>query len=202
MANTYDDGAILTSGGYARLSRTYELALGLVALRPGADPGAVLGRLQRVVGTEVSVTSRATAAAGRRVRDARVLPVVLAACLGLLALATLAHAVSAAVRRRRHDLAVLRALGMTPRQVRWIPRTQAAALATAGLLSGVPLGVVAGRALWRLVAESTPLVYVPPTPVEALVLAVPVGVGVVLALAALPGRRAVRLRLAETLRAE
>lgn len=202
VSNTYDDGALLTSGGYERLSRTSDLTLGLVAFRPGADPGEVLRRLRQTIGPSVSVLPPLLPPQLAGVRDARVLPVVLAGCLGLLALATLTHAVSATVRRRRHDVAVLRALGMTPRQVRWIPRTQAAALAATGLVFGVPLGVAAGRALWRLVAESTPLVYVPPTPVETLVLAGPAGLVVALALAALPGHRAARLPLAGTLRAE
>ncbi|WP_214104436.1 FtsX-like permease family protein [Acrocarpospora catenulata] len=136
------------------------------------------------------------------VRDLRVLPVVLAGCLALLAVATAGHAVSAAGHRRRHDIVVLRALGMTPRQVRWIALTQAGALAALGLVFGVPLGLALGRTLWRLVAESTPLVYVPPTPVWALALAVPVGLVAASALAALPARAAARLHLAGTLRAE
>ncbi|WP_066374444.1 ABC transporter permease [Herbidospora mongoliensis] len=202
VSNIYDDGAIVTSGGYDRLARTFDIILGLVAFRPGAEPGTVLRRLRQAIGPEVSVTPALLPPQVAGIRDARVLPLVLAGSLGLLALATLANAVSATVRRRRHDVAVLRALGMTPRQVRWIPRTQAVALAATGLLFGVPLGVAAGRALWRLVAESTPLVYVPPTPVETLALAVPVALVVVMVLAALPARRAARLHLAETLRAE
>nr|WP_062334849.1 FtsX-like permease family protein [Herbidospora sakaeratensis] len=202
VSNTYDDGAILTQGGYDRLARSFDLGLGLLALRPGADPGVVLHRLQEVTGPRVSVIPAVLPPQFAEVRDVRVLPVVLAGCLGLLAVATLAHAVGAAGRRRRHDVAVLRALGMTPGQVRWIPRTQAAVLTATGLSFGVPLGVAAGRALWRLVAESTPLVYVPPTPVETLVLAAPAGLAVAAALAALPGRRAARLHVAGTLRAE
>ncbi|NAS21358.1 FtsX-like permease family protein [Herbidospora sp. NEAU-GS84] len=202
VSNTYDDGALLTSGGYDRLSRSFDLGLGLLALRPGADPGVVLRRLQEATGPRVSVIPAVLPPQFAEVRDVRVLPIVLAGCLGLLAVATLAHAVNATARRRRHDVAVLRALGMTPGQARWIPRTQALALAGAGLLAGVPLGVAAGRALWRLVAESTPLVYVPPTPVEALVPAVPAALVAALVLAALPGRRAAGLHVAGTLRAE
>ncbi|GLX94638.1 FtsX-like permease family protein [Herbidospora sp. NBRC 101105] len=202
VSNTYDDGAVLTSGGYDRLSRSFDLGLGLLALRPGADAGVVLRRLQEATGPRVSVIPAVLPPQFAEVRDVRVLPIVLAGCLGLLAVATLAHAVGATARRRRHDVAVLRALGMTPGQARWIPRTQALALAGAGLLAGVPLGVAAGRALWRLVAESTPLVYVPPTPVEALVPAVPAALVAALVLAALPGRRAARLHVAGTLRAE
>ncbi|WP_342778578.1 ABC transporter permease, partial [Herbidospora galbida] len=122
VSNTYDDGALLTAGGYDRLARSFDLYLGLVAFRPAADPGAVLARLGRAAGPRVSVIPAVLPPQFAEVRDVRVLPVVLAGCLGLLAVATLAHAVSATGRRRRHDVAVLRALGMTPGQVRWIPR--------------------------------------------------------------------------------
>ena len=71
-----------------------------------------------------------------------------------------------------------------------------------GLLVGVPLGVIAGRAVWQAVADQTPMVYVPPTATLALILAVPAALVVANMLAALPGHRAARLRPADVLRAE
>jgi hypothetical protein len=91
---------------------------------------------------------------------------------------------------------------MTPGQARWIALTHAGSLTALGLAFGVPLGVLFGRTLWRLVAENTPLIYVPPTPTWALALAVPVGLAAGGALAAWPARAAARLRLANVLRAE
>ena len=79
-----------------------------------------------------------------------------------------------AVRRRRAEIAVLRALGLTPAQVRWTVATQAAVYAVAGLGLGIPLGIAAGRLLWRLVSEQTPFVYRPPLPALVLLLAVPI----------------------------
>lgn len=116
------------------------------------------------------------------------LPVVLGGFLALLSVGAVGHALATAVRRRRHDVAVLRALGMTRWQSRGVVVTQATVLAGVGLLFGVPLGLALGRTLWRVVADSTPLLYAPPVALWALVLIVP---GVLLManlLAAWPGR--------------
>jgi ABC-type antimicrobial peptide transport system permease subunit len=99
-------------------------------------------------------------------------------------------------------VAVLRALGITRRQSRLIVLTQATTLAAVGLAFGVPLGVALGRTVWRTVAESTPVLYIPPVPPLALALAVPVALGVGVLLATLPARRAARIRVGDTLRAE
>ena len=74
--------------------------------------------------------------------------VALSALLGLLALAMLVHALLTGVRGGRRDHAVLRALGFTRRQTRRTVRWQSLTLAVAAFAMGVPVGVVAGRALW------------------------------------------------------
>jgi ABC-type lipoprotein release transport system permease subunit len=106
------------------------------------------------------------------------------------------------LRRRRHDLAVLRVLGLTRLQTRACLAWQATTLAVVGLLIGVPLGVVIGRLIWRSVAEQTPMVYVPPTSALALLLALPAALLVANLLVAAPAQRAARLRPAEVLRTE
>jgi ABC-type lipoprotein release transport system permease subunit len=129
-------------------------------------------------------------------------PLALGAFLVLLATGAVGHAAASAVRRRRHDVAVLRALGMTPRQARTVIFTQGGVLAAVGLAFGVPLGVAAGRTLWRAVADYTPLQYVPPVAVWALVLVAPLTLLVAGLLATWPGQQAARLRLGHVLRAE
>ena len=57
------------------------------------------------------------------------LPLALSAFLAVLAVGAVGHALSIAVRRRRHELAVLRALGLTRRQSRLVIVTQASLLA-------------------------------------------------------------------------
>ena len=103
------------------------------------------------------------------------LPLALGAFLALLAVGAVGHALATAVHRRRGELAVLRALGMTRLQSRLVVVTQASVLAAVGLAFGVPLGFALGRFIWRLVAQSTPLAYHPPLAVWALVLIAPAG---------------------------
>ena len=112
------------------------------------------------------------------------------------------HALATAVHRRRGELAVLRALGMTRLQSRLVVVTQASVLAAVGLAVGVPLGFAVGRFVWRLVAQSTPLAYHPPLAFWALVLIGPLALLAANLLSAWPGQRAARLRSAQILRAE
>lgn len=135
-------------------------------------------------------------------RNVRTLPRVLAGFLGLLGVAALGHALVTSVRRRRHDLAVLRAMGFRPAQNAATIAWQATTVAVVGLVIGVPLGIIVGRTSWRWVADSTPLLYVAPIAGLAIALAVPGSVAVANALAALPARRAARLRAVEVLRTE
>ena len=131
-----------------------------------------------------------------------VLPLALAAFLALLALAAVGHALSSGVRRRRHELAVLRALGLTRRQSRLVIATQASLLALIGLAFGIPLGVALGRNLWRAAADMAPLAYHPPVALWALFLIGPLALLAAILLAAWPAERAARLRTGQILRTE
>jgi ABC-type antimicrobial peptide transport system permease subunit len=130
------------------------------------------------------------------------LPLALSAFLAVLAIGAVGHALSIAVRRRRHELAVLRALGLTRRQSRLVIVTQATLLAVIGLAFGIPLGIALGRTLWRAAADMTPLAYHPPVALWALALIGPVALVAANLLAAWPARRAARLRTAHILRTE
>ncbi len=81
------------------------------------------------------------------------LPIILGGLLALLAVVAVAHVVAVAVRRRRHDLAVLRAIGFVRHDVRATIAYQATILGIVGLLVGIPLGVVVGRIAWSVVAD-------------------------------------------------
>ena len=136
------------------------------------------------------VTERTPPSRLAEIRQVRQLPLALAAFLALLAVAAVGHALATAVRRRRHDLAVLRAVGVTRWQSRATVLVQALVLAGVGITIGVPLGFAAGRTLWRTVATNTPLDYVPPVALWALVLVAPVALLSALVLAAWPSHRA------------
>lgn len=129
-------------------------------------------------------------------------PVALAVGLAVGALAALALTLVGSVRRRRRDLAVIKALGFTARQLAAIIAWQATVAAVIGVLLGVPLGVVLGRELWILFARS--LSAVPDSTVPALWL-VFVALGTMvfaIAVALLPGQSAARTPTALILRAE
>ena len=136
------------------------------------------------------------------VKDMAVLPLVLSAFLAVLAVGAVGHALSIAVRRRSHELAVLRALGLTRRQSRLVVVTQASLLAAIGIIFGIPLGLALGRVLWHAAANMTPLAYEPPIALAALLLIVPVALVAANLLAAWPARRAARLHAAQILRTE
>ena len=118
------------------------------------------------------------------------------------ACATVAHALVTTVRRRRHDLAVLRSIGFTRPNTRFAVAWQATIFAIAGLVFGVPLGIVTGRVLWRRLADAYPVVYVAPLAVLALALVAPLALLVANLLAAGPAHAATRVRPAHVLRAE
>ena len=69
----------------------------------------------------------------REVRGVNGLPLILAAVLTLLAVGTIAQTLVTSVRRRRRDLAILKAVGFVGRQVRASVAWQATAIAGTGL---------------------------------------------------------------------
>ena len=112
------------------------------------------------------------------------------------------HAIVVSSRRRRLDLAVLRALGFVRRQVRVAFLAQSLVFGIVATVIGIPIGVACGRLAWRAVTDELGAVTTPTMPWGALLAVVPV----VLAFAALlswwPGRAASRQPPTDALRAE
>lgn len=130
------------------------------------------------------------------------LPTYLAVFLGVLALATLGHALATGSRRRVREQATLRALGLTSRAGAAVVAVQAAVVAVLALGIGIPLGLLVGSRIWTSIAEHAHVVVrtVLPTGWVAMVVgATVVGVGLV---AAVPVVRTRRIRPAQALRAE
>ena len=149
-----------------------------MTVRPGADVQAVAHRLNAAAaaipgGSAFTFDTQPTPGQVLALKDVAVLPLALAAFLTLLAIGAVGHALSSAVRHRRHELAILRALGLTRWQSRLVLATQATLLAVIGLAFGIPLGLILGRALWRAAADLAPLAYQPPVAVWALALVAP-----------------------------
>jgi len=200
--NSYADGAWLTREGFARQQpdaaddKFREVRL---VLAPGVSKAAATRDLGEF-GQHIEPSPAPSAP--EDLRNVRVQPLLLGGFLLLLALGAVGHALATAVRKRRHDMAVLRSLGMTRRQSRLTVAVQASVIGVIGLIFGLPLGVAAGRTGWRVLADATPVLYVAPLAVLVLVIAVPATLAAANLLAAIPARRAARLKVAQTLRTE
>jgi hypothetical protein len=198
----YDEGAWLTRRAMSQLypSGYFKFHLFLVRFQDGANVQATVSALKSKSPLELTIPTAPPDVVN--LRTVRGLPSLLGVFLAVLAIGAVGHTLATAVHRRRHDMAVLRALGLTPRQVRATVAWQASTLAFVGLVLGIPLGIALGRTVWRLVAERTPVQYVPPLAVLVLLVVVPVAVLVANVLAAYPSHRAVRQRIGAVLRAE
>ena len=129
-------------------------------------------------------------------------PALLASALAAAAIAALGLTLAASVRRRRHDLALLKTLGFTHRQLAATLAWQASVAAVIGIVIGVPLGVVLGRWLWTLFARQIYAVPQPSVPVLSVALIALGALVLANVVAALPGRSAARTPTALLLRAE
>ena len=129
-------------------------------------------------------------------------PLALAAVLAVLAAGTLSHVLLTGVRRRRRDLAVLKTLGFTRRQVLAAVAWEASAFAAVALLAGLPVGVVAGRLAWAAFANQAGVSPAASVPLPTVLLVVPVTLLLANLIAAWPGWQAARLRPAPVLRTE
>ena len=130
------------------------------------------------------------------------LPWLLAALLAVLATVTLVHTLTASVRRRNHDLAILKALGFKPGQLAASVMWQTWTLALIGIAVGVPLGAVIGRATWTAVAENIGSVQHAVIPVGVIALLVALSALAVTVVALAPAWFATRVNPAATLRHE
>ena len=176
----------------------------LVTLRPGADLAAAQARLQRIVpiqnGGVISGVQRPAEITDYR--SMGVAPLILAGALAAGAVASLWLTLAASVRRRRADLALLKTLGLTRRQLAATVAWQSTVAVAAGALVGVPLGIALGRYLWGLFAGQISVVPEPSVPVGTVTLVVLGALAAANLVAALPGRAAARTPAAALLRAE
>ena len=197
-------GAAFTGAGLARLEDPDDangdwFLVGRLA--PGVERAAAVRTIKRMPGIEDAGTATLPVEIDR-LRQVDQLPIVLAAFLALLAVAAVGHALVTAVRRRRRDLAILRTLGFSRGQVRATVAWQATTLALVGLVFGIPLGILVGRAVWRVVADGLGVSTTATVPTLAVLLIVPAALVLANLLALLPARAAARTRPAAVLRSE
>ena len=119
----------------------------------------------------------------------------------ILAVGVTLHALVTAIRRRRHELAILRTLGFTARDTRATLLWQTAALGAVAAAVGVSLGVLVGRLGWSAITYSNGLAGNAVIPL-AVVFAGCLAVAVPLALVVVPAIRESRQGPGAVLRAE
>ena len=182
-----------------------------VRFRQGADKTAALRSLRGIVTTLGNApNSLGTVTLLPVQRPAEIVnyrsmgstPALLGVALAIGAVVALGLTLIASVRSRRRDLALLKTMGFTHRQLAATVAWQSTLAVAIGVLVGVPLGIVAGRGLWHLFADQLHVVSDPTVP--ALTIALVAGGAIVLAnlVAAIPGRQAARTRTAVLLRTE
>jgi hypothetical protein len=203
-----DVGAIMTPADYARYGNASTIANegGLelaVRLAPGADVAAVRNAMSPITGGFERVISESF-------RPARILNIgrvrsvlqIVEGFAALLTLLVLVHSLSTVASRRRHDLGVLRAIGMRPKQARRVLWWHGGILALMAVAIGLPLGVVGGRLLWHAVSDSIDSVYSPHSPWVVLVAAAGGLLTLSIASGAALSHRAVPRPIARSLRSE
>ena len=180
----------------------------LLRYRPGTDAAAAATTLLAAATTADCPPGACTVTGAQQPGDiqdyaaVRDTPLLLGAVLAALAIGTLTHVLLTGVRRRRRDLAVLKALGLTRAQLQGAVAWEATALASAALLVGVPAGIVAGRLAWAAFATEAGVATGATFDLALVLLTVPATLLAANVIAAWPGRTAARLRPAIVLRTE
>jgi hypothetical protein len=129
-------------------------------------------------------------------------PLWLAALVAVALIGGLALTLQRAVRTRRHELAVLRALGCDRGDMYATMRWQALTVAALGLVVGLPIGVVAGRLTWSAFAKGLGISPAPQVSLVGLSILVVAVLALSVALAVVPGRTAAATNASAALRGE
>lgn len=177
----------------------------LVRLRPGADAQGFAIRVNRTALDSLSWSMNINTASSV-IATINVVVVVLALVLALIAVAAVFNTVLLNTRERVRDMAILKAVGMTPRGAIAMVATSAAILGLIGGVAGIPLGVALHRIILQAMLnevgnDTNPVRYdVFNGPIlVALVLG---GMGVAVAGAYLPARWSAGTEVADALRSE
>jgi putative ABC transport system permease protein len=180
VLDTPDRGIFFTDATARRLSG--QSGVDLIALRADASARAAAGDLARTSGLTVSAgAARGDVEAPDAAAARGTLPLLASSLAGVTLLVIgfiVAGALAVSIGAQRRDLALMRAVGATPRQVRRLAAAQATLVAAAALVPGIPLGyLMADRfrevlVFAGLLPDSLPLTFSPIPAVAAALLLV------------------------------
>jgi hypothetical protein len=167
-----------------------------------AAPGADVDELAELLASRFEADTERIPTAVQNLEQLGGLPAGVAAIVGSIAVVALANALVVAVRRRRRDLAVIRAMGFTRRQTAATVVVMALAIVAIGVAVGVPVGMAVGASVWRATASGAFVLSDASFPWPLLVLPVLGALAIALVAASIPAARAAGQSSAEGLRAE
>jgi ABC-type antimicrobial peptide transport system permease subunit len=191
------------STDFVRLKKGAPRSLALASLRKIARIGqSEVQATPNGGGSSVFVQGVLYPAEIENYRTIGAIPDLLALALALGTVVALGLTLVASVHRRRRDLALLRTLGFTGRQLLAAVAWQASVAGAIGAVFGIPLGILTGRWLCTVFANNIYAVPHPTEPVLAIVIVAVSALVLANLVAALPGRAAARTSSAQVLRGE
>ncbi len=199
-----DDFVAATQTNYLISLRSYEQRYAedvdadvFVTLAPGVEVDAAQDALEAALRDfpNADVRDQAGATEGRTALLDQILGLVTAALLltVLIALLGVTNTLALSIVERTQEIGLLRSIGMTTRQLRWMIRTEAAIQAALAVVLGSVLGLGFAAATVRALGGSHPVPVV--VPWGGLVIVLVLGTVAGLVAGMLPARRAARLRL-------
>jgi hypothetical protein len=204
--------AVITKGLYRTLLENLvvsDVDMVLVRLRPGTSlaQGRAVMHEAALIGDQVyaampnnegegvsmTVLSAQFPAEIINYRSIGDIPLYLSLGFALGVIIAFAFTVVSLVRRRRRDLALLKTLGFTRRQLSECIAWQSSATVLTGLAVGIPLGILVGRWLWDEFARQIYAVPFATIPTVSLVVLAASALVVANVIAYVPGRNAARV---------
>lgn len=198
---TQGEGAAVTPAFVSRLGEDYSTVSYVIRLRDDLPLNVTIQELLYDHGADFAF-SRPDRTGVQSLRDVRSAITAVLAVLGLLAGFALLHRLVVTSRSQRRQLAVLRSIGLTGGQVVTAGATTGLTVVSLASIVAIPVGVIAGVAAWRAIADYLGIVPIPVVPWLALLalLAALIVCGAVTGVVAVGRSR--RQRVSDVLRTE
>jgi len=179
------DGAAITIAGYERIACGGEAGEArcrasvfsgktsggvLASVVPGERGRAAVNRYER--SSQADVVLPVTPISLVNFGEAVNFPLIFGVMLAIFGVATLSHLLLVSVSRRRREIGLLKVLGFAKHQIASVVAWQATTLAVVGVVIGMPLGVVLGRAVWAAFASNLGVIPVSVVPARRLAILV------------------------------